>query len=85
MANKLLRFTASWCAPCKAMATILENMKDEINLPIEVVDIDVYPEIAKEYRVRGVPTIVLVNDLGEAVKTIVGVKSEPVVREWLNG
>jgi thioredoxin-like negative regulator of GroEL len=67
------------------MATILENMKDEINLPIEVVDIDVYPEIAKEYRVRGVPTIVLVNDLGEAVKTIVGVKSEPVVREWLNG
>ena len=85
MANKILRFTASWCAPCKVMATILESMKDEINIPIEVVDIDVFPEIAKEYFVRGVPTLVLVNDLGEAIKTTVGVKTEPVLREWLNG
>jgi len=85
MANKLLRFTASWCGPCKAMATILENIKDDIKVPVEVVDIDVFPEVAAEYMVRGVPTLVMVNDLGETIKKITGVKSEPVLREWLNG
>jgi len=85
MANKILRFTASWCGPCKAMAMILENIKDDIKVPVEVVDIDVFPEVAAEYMVRGVPTLVMVNDLGETIKKIVGVKSEPVIREWLNG
>lgn len=85
MANKILRFTASWCGPCKAMAMVLENIRDEINIPVEVVDIDVFPEVAANYRVRGVPTLVLVNDIGETIKTLVGVKTEPVLREWING
>ena len=42
--KKILRFTASWCAPCKVMAEILEHV--ETTLPIEVVDIDVHAEIA---------------------------------------
>jgi thioredoxin 1 len=85
MANKILRFTASWCGPCKAMAMVLENIRDEINIPVEVVDIDVFPEVATSYLVRGVPTLILVNELGEAIKTLVGVKTEPVLREWING
>jgi thioredoxin-like negative regulator of GroEL len=67
------------------MAMILENIKDDIKVPVEVVDIDVFPEVAAEYMVRGVPTLVLVNNLGEPIKKMTGVKSEPVIREWLNG
>ena len=85
MANKILRFTASWCGPCKAMATILENIKDDIKVPVEVVDIDVFPEVAANYYVRSVPTLILVNELGETLKKMSGVRSEPVLREWLNG
>ena len=85
MANKILRFTASWCGPCKAMATILESIKDDIKVPVEVVDIDVFPEVAANYYVRSVPTLILVNELGETLKKMSGVRSEPVLREWLNG
>jgi len=85
VANKILRFTASWCGPCKAMAIILESIKDDIKVPVEVVDIDVFPEVAANYYVRSVPTLILVNELGETIKKMSGVRSEPVLREWLNG
>jgi len=81
--KKVYRFTASWCQPCKAMAKILEGANTG-NIPIEVVDIDVFPDVAAEYRIRSVPTLVMVNEDGQALKTIVGVKSETILKEWLN-
>ena len=56
--KKVLRFTASWCGPCKSMAQILENINT--NVPIEVIDIDVHSEVAAEYGIRSVPTLVMV-------------------------
>lgn len=80
---KVYRFTASWCQPCKAMAKILESANTG-NVPIEVVDIDVHPEVAENYRIRSVPTLVMVDENGQSLKVMVGVKSESVIKEWLN-
>jgi len=79
--KKILRFTASWCAPCKVMAEILEHV--ETTLPIEVVDIDVHAEIAIEYGVRSVPTLVMVED-NVVLKTSIGVKSKQQLEAWIN-
>lgn len=79
--KKILRFTASWCAPCKVMAEILEHV--ETTLPIEVVDIDVHTEIAIEYGVRSVPTLVMVED-NVVLKTSIGVKSKQQLEAWIN-
>ena len=79
--KKILRFTASWCAPCKVMAEILEHV--ETTLPIEVVDIDVHTEIAIEYGVRSVPTLVMVED-NVVLKTSIGVKSKKQLEAWIN-
>ena len=79
--KKRLRFTASWCAPCKVMAEILEHV--ETTLPIEVVDIDVHTEIAIEYGVRSVPTLVMVED-NVVLKTSIGVKSKQQLEAWIN-
>ncbi len=76
---KILRFTASWCQPCKALAKNLEEAK--INIPIEVVDIDVHTEIASDYGIRSVPTLILIDEHIE-VKRIVGVKTIEQLREW---
>ena len=79
--KKILRFTASWCQPCKLLAEILEHV--ETKLPIEVIDIDVHTEIATEYGVRSVPTLVMVED-NVVLKTSIGVKSKQQLEAWIN-
>lgn len=79
---QVLRFTASWCQPCKALASILEQINTDI--PIKVIDIDTNEELAKKYEVRGVPTLVKL-DGEKVVSTMVGVKAKNIVEEWLNG
>jgi thioredoxin 1 len=79
--KRILRFTASWCQPCKTMSKLLEEMNT--NIPIEVVDIDVHSEIAIEYGVRSVPTLVM-KDSNIEVKRMVGLKSKQQLAEWLN-
>lgn len=77
---KILRFTASWCEPCKALSKSLEEAN--LNVPIEVIDIDVFPETAIDYSVRSVPTLVLTVDDKE-IKRIVGVKKPSELKEWV--
>ena len=64
------------------MAKQLENL--EKGLPIEVVDIDEYPDVAIEYGIRSVPTLVMVED-NAVLKKITGVKTPSELREWING
>lgn len=77
---KILRFTASWCEPCKALSKSLEEAN--LNVPIEVIDIDVFPETAIDYSVRSVPTLVLTVDDKE-IKRLVGVKKPSELKEWV--
>lgn len=79
--KRILRFTASWCQPCKVMAQILEEMNT--NMPIEVVDIDVHSDLAMEYGIRSVPTLVM-KDSNIEVKRMVGLKSKQQLTEWIN-
>lgn len=79
--SRVLRFTATWCGPCKMLAKTLEKI--ETNLPIEVCDIDAVPEMAQQYGVRGVPTLILLDDEGKEVKRLVGGKPEAELRKWL--
>ena len=78
--RKILRFTASWCQPCKALALNLETA--QLNIPIEVIDIDVQDELAVEYGIRGVPTLVMMDENIE-VKRIVGSKTVNELQEWV--
>ena len=79
--KKILRFTASWCGPCKTMAKQLESVNT--NIPIEVIDIDVHPDIAVEYGIRGVPTLVMIEDNIE-IKRVSGTKPQDQLTEWVN-
>ena len=81
MSKKILRFTASWCQPCKMLAKNLQTAN--IELPIEVIDIDEDQEKAIEYQVRSVPTLVMVENDTE-VKRNVGVISTKQLEEWAN-
>lgn len=79
--KKILRFTASWCGPCKMLAKTLEDV--DLGMPVEVVDIDENGALAQQYGVRGVPTLVMVEDDKE-VKRQVGLVSASQLKEWGN-
>jgi thioredoxin 1 len=79
--KKVVRFTASWCAPCKALAAVLDKI--ETNVPIEVVDIDEQTDLAAEFGIRTVPTLVLMED-NVATKRIIGLKSKQEIEAFIN-
>ena len=76
---EILRFTASWCQPCKALAQQLEELGLDNN--VTVVDIDEQQDLAIQYGVRSVPTLIAVDNNKE-VKRMVGVKAKDLILDW---
>ncbi|WP_166965338.1 thioredoxin [Yeosuana marina] len=57
----LVDFHADWCGPCKMLAPILKQVKEELKDALKIVKIDVDKNqvLASKYQVRGVPTMIL--------------------------
>lgn len=82
---KVLKFYADWCGPCKAMSQIINNAGDKITIPIEDVNIDENLFMAQDFKVRSVPTMVLVDDNQNEIKRQVGAMNEQQLLEFLKG
>ena len=77
--KRILRFNASWGGPCQGLAMNLET--SGLDLPIEVIDIDVHPDVAQEYGVRSVPTLIMLDENIE-IKRLIGSKTVNQLQEW---
>ena len=82
--NKILYFTASWCGPCKMMAsTVTEDIGGGMN--ITKIDVDEDQDMSIKYNVRSVPTMVLVNQNNEEVNRVVGLQTLTALKDFYNG
>jgi len=80
----LIDFWAEWCGPCKTFGPVLEKLEEKYsnNLHLEKVDVDEDPEMAAQFRVQSIPTIVLLSE-GKVAGVSQGAMSEPQLQQWL--
>ncbi len=73
----LVDFWAAWCAPCRMMAPVLNEIAGELdgNSYVGKVNIEQYQSLAKKFNVRNIPTMVLFRN-GKEINRFVGVKSK---------
>lgn len=68
----LVKFSATWCAPCKVMARTIDKIKSEFDtVKFQEVDVDDHPNLAKDYKIRKIPTVIIIKN-GEEITRLVG-------------
>lgn len=80
---KVLKFYATWCAPCKALSKTIDEAGD-LGIEIESIDVDQEPELARRYNIRSVPTMVVVDEEGEVLRHQTGAISLAQLRNFIN-
>ena len=90
MAKKieLIDFHAEWCGPCKVMNPIINSLMEEYNkdgsdVEIKKSDVDKETDLAEEYGIRSIPTLVFLKD-GEEAGRLVGVQSKDALTNKIN-
>lgn len=80
----LVEFWASWSAPCKTMAPMLEAVAGDGGIPVKYarVNVELYEKLTEQYGVRAVPTLLIFNQ-GGLRDQIVGRTTEQAVRARL--
>lgn len=80
--TKVYKFSAEWCSGCKQLANTL-NAIDDATFSLTDVDIDAEPAIAKKYNIRSLPTLVIVDDMGQEIKRLIGNVPTTKLQEFL--
>ena len=83
MTVRLTDFYADWCGPCKTQDPILEELEEDWDdVEFEKIDVDEHQDVANEYQVRSIPTIVIEDDDG-VVERFVGVTQRDALENVL--
>jgi thioredoxin 1 len=81
----LVDFWATWCPPCKALSPTIDQIANEVGETVNIckIDIDQAMNLAEEYGIMTVPTIIIFKN-GELKEKMVGNKPKSLILDALN-
>ncbi len=79
-------FWAEWCGPCKMIGPSLEEISNELGGKVKIakLNIDENPELAAQFGVRSIPTLMVFKD-GQVADTKVGAAPKTALSQWISG
>jgi len=84
--KQALYFTAPWCEPCKATKPyFLELVQEITKLEFYIIDVSETPKIANQYKVRSVPTLMMLDEDGDTIDRLVNPTSKEGMKAFIEG
>ena len=78
----VIDFYAEWCGPCKMLSPILDKVSKELNLDIYKVNVDEAEDVARQYGIMSIPTV-MIFEKGKMAKKNVGFMDDAELREFV--
>lgn len=78
----LVDFFATWCGPCKMLGLVMEKFDKKGIVPIIKIDVDEANNLASQYKILSVPTLIMFEN-GKEVKRTTGFMSEEELEKWV--
>ena len=81
----LVDFYAEWCGPCKMLAPIISEIKEELKDKLYVIKVNVDEEedLSNKFGIYSIPTLVLIKD-GKEIDRKVGYNTKQILVDWIN-
>ncbi len=82
----VIDFWATWCGPCRRLAPVVEELAQEYEGKVNVVkcDVEEAEDLAMQFAVTSIPTIVIMGADGEMKQRLVGLQSKARLQEEIN-
>lgn len=81
--NKVIvDFYADWCGPCKMLSPVLEKISEEENIDIVKINVDNEQELAREYGIMSIPTLIIFEN-GKEINKNIGLCSKQDIKEMI--
>ncbi|MBQ8844935.1 MAG: thioredoxin [Clostridia bacterium] len=78
-------FFATWCAPCRMMSVVIDDLKNELDEKVKIykVDVDKNEDVAKSFGIMSIPTMIIFKD-GEIKEKHIGLWSKEEIKDCIN-